>query len=143
MTGRTIGESWRVRAKILSRCLDGTKHIRPATIVRMTTDIAASLRAARDHAGLTQRELAVAADIPQASVSRIERRKISPRADTIERWLYACSMRFSVEPVAGTGIDPTLLRERLVMTPLERCRLGAQEANAMLRLQRGRLSLAR
>ncbi len=45
---------------------------------------------AREDAGLTQRQLAADADVPQASVSRIERGLISPRAATVERWLAAC-----------------------------------------------------
>lgn len=78
---------------------------------------------ARERAGLSQRRLGITAAIPQASVSRIERGPISPRASTIERWLEACGMRLQLEPISGTGVDPTLLRTRLAMSPLERSRL--------------------
>ena len=101
------------------------------------------LAVARKRAGLSQRQLAEAADIPQASVSRIERGLISPRASTIERWLAACGMTLEVQPLSGSGIDLTAIRERLAMTPTERNRLGVQEANALLRLQQGRLRRAR
>lgn len=108
----------------------------------MTT--AEMLRAARDRAGLTQRELAVAADVPQASVSRIERGLISPRGTTIERWLAACGMTLESRSIQPSGIDLTLIRRRLALSPLERSRLGAREANAMLRLLgRSRLRHAR
>ncbi len=93
------------------------------------------LTRARKQAGLSQRALAAKADIPQASVSRIERDLISPRASTIERWLAACGMTLEIKATPGTGIDLTVIRERLAMTPLERGRLGAQEAMAMLALE--------
>ena len=94
---------------------------------------------ARQHADLSQRALADKARIPQASVSRIERGLISPRATTIERWMAACGMALELKLVADAGIDVTIIRERLAMTPLERSQLGVQEANAMLRLERGQL----
>jgi transcriptional regulator with XRE-family HTH domain len=100
---------------------------------------AALLTTARRQAGLSQRQLAAAADIPQASVSRIERGLISPRASTTERWLAACDMTLEIRPASDTGIDVTMIRARLAMTPIERSRLGVQEANAMLRLERGQL----
>ena len=100
------------------------------------------LTAARRRAGLSQRALSAAAGIPQASVSRIERGLISPRSSTLERWLAACDMTLEARPVPGFGIDRTAIRDRLTMTPLERSRLGVQEAQAMLTLQRGRLRRA-
>lgn len=106
------------------------------------SEVTELLTVARQRAGLSQRRLGIAAAIPQASVSRIERGLISPRASTIERWLEACGMRLQLEPISGTGVDRTLLRARLAMSPLERSRLGAREANAMLRLQQGRLRSA-
>lgn len=100
------------------------------------------LARAREQAGLSQRELAAKAELPQASVSRIERGLISPRASTIERWLAACGMTLEIKPAAGFGVDLTLIRERLSMTPLERSRLGVQEAKAMMRLERARFRRA-
>lgn len=100
------------------------------------------LTLARGQAGLSQRALAAKADIPQASVSRIERDLISPRASTIDRWLAACGIVLEIRATPGTGIDLTVIRERLAMTPLERGRLGVQEANAMPRLGQGKLRRA-
>lgn len=68
------------------------------------------LARARERAGLTQRALAAAADIPQASVSRIERGLISPRATTVERWLEACDMTLLIEPIQMVTRDS--VRER-------------------------------
>ena len=98
---------------------------------------------ARRHAGLSQRALAAKADIPQASVSRIERDLISPRASTVERWLAACGMALETRPAPGAGIDVSIIRQRLAMTPLERSRLGVQEAVAMQTLRQGHLRRAR
>lgn len=117
---------------------DSTKHIAAATLPRVTA-VASLLADARARAGLSQRGLASRSGIPQASVSRIERRHILPRADTVERWLSACGMSLETRPIPGGGVDRTLIRARLAMTPLERSRLGVQEARAMLALQRGRL----
>ncbi len=64
---------------------------------------------------------------------------MSPRATTLERWLAACGMTLEMRPIPGFGIDRTAIRERLLMTPLERSQLGVQEAHAMIALQRGRL----
>ena len=66
---------------------------------------------ARHDAGLTQRALATAADIAQASVSRIERDLISPRASTIERWLDACGMTLRIEPVRAVSETPDVREE--------------------------------
>lgn len=97
------------------------------------------LIAARRQAGLSQRALGAAAGIPQASVARIERGMISPRTDTLERLLLACGMVLSARPPGGSGVDRSLIRERLAMTPAERSRLGVQEARAMAMLGRRQL----
>jgi hypothetical protein len=52
-------------------------------------------------------------------------------------------MSLEIKPVAGAGIDLTAIGVRLAMTPLQRSRLGVQEAMAMRALQRGRLNRAR
>jgi transcriptional regulator with XRE-family HTH domain len=96
------------------------------------------LAAARVRAGLSQRDLASRSGVPQASISRIEQGRMSPRATTVERWLAACGMVLEIRPLEGS-IDQTLIRERLAMSPLERHRLAVAEARALLSLKRGRL----
>lgn len=72
------------------------------------------LTRARKQAGLSQRALAARADIPQASVSRIERDLISPRASTIERWLAACGMALEIIPaLSATQVRRVLEEVRL------------------------------
>ena len=69
--------------------------------------------------------------MPQATVGRIEAGSVSPRADTLIRLLGAAGHELSVERRIGDGIDRTLIRDRLRMTPEERIRLAAEEARAM------------
>lgn len=89
------------------------------------------VRAARRRSGLTQRGLAEAAGVPQATVGRIEAGSVSPRAETLIRLLGAVGHELSIERRIGEGIDRTLIRDRLQMTPEERIRLAAEEARAM------------
>jgi transcriptional regulator with XRE-family HTH domain len=89
------------------------------------------VRQARRSAGITQRELARAAGVPQATVGRIEAGIVSPRVDTLQRLLAAAGYELSIEPRLGKGVDRTLIRDRLRMTPAERIRLAVREARAM------------
>lgn len=70
------------------------------------------LARARERAGLSQRALAARAGIPQASVSRIERGGMSPRATTVERWLAACGMTLEIRSTTVEGVDRTLVSGR-------------------------------
>jgi len=85
------------------------------------------VREARRRAGMSQRELAKAAGVPQPSVARIERRTVVPRADTLDRLLGASGYELVVEPRLGIGVDRSLIRDRLRMTPAERVRLAVEE----------------
>ncbi len=75
-------------------------------------------------AGLGQRELARLIGIPQATLSRIERRLTSPRFETLDRLLRACGLELELVPRPGRGVDRTLIRERLRLTPGERAPRG-------------------
>lgn len=96
------------------------------------------LRAARRRARMTQRELATAAGVPQATVGRIEAGTVSPRAETLGRLLRATGHELFVDRRLGEGVDRTLIRDRLRLTPEERIRLAVEEARAMptLRIRR-------
>ena len=89
------------------------------------------LRAARRRARMSQRELALAASVPQATVGRIEAGLVSPRAATLSKLLSATGHELAVERRLGEGVDRSLIRERLRLTPEERILLAAAEANAM------------
>lgn len=96
------------------------------------------LREARRHARLTQRELAARSGVTQASIARMERGLVVPRFDTLERLLDACGVE--IRTVARPdGIDRTLIRARLAMTPWERHLAGVAAANALIALRRAPL----
>jgi transcriptional regulator with XRE-family HTH domain len=77
--------------------------------------IGRQLRWARRRAGLTQHELARAADMPQSNIARIERGTVSPRTDTLVRLLDATGHRLAVEPT-DTDIDRAPIRRRLAIS---------------------------
>jgi transcriptional regulator with XRE-family HTH domain len=77
---------------------------------------------ARLAAGLSQRELSRRTGVPQAAISRIEHGLVSPRVQTLDRLLRACGKDASLIARPGTGVDRTLIRERLRLTPSERIR---------------------
>lgn len=84
---------------------------------------------------MSQRALAAAAGVPQPTVARIESGVVSPRTDTLGRLLRACGHEVHVEPALGDGVDRTLIRDRLRLTPAERIRLAAEEARALATLR--------
>ncbi|HKX74137.1 MAG TPA: helix-turn-helix transcriptional regulator [Acidimicrobiia bacterium] len=88
-----------------------------------------TLRYCRLRAGLTQRQLAVRARVPQPAIARIESGRVVPRADTFSRLLAACGFRLDLQPAGG--VDPTAIRELLRLTPSERLALAAKEANSL------------
>jgi transcriptional regulator with XRE-family HTH domain len=89
------------------------------------------LRSARRRAGLTQRQLAAASGVPQATVGRIEAGLVSPRVDTLLSLLRTTGHELSVERRIGEGVDRTLIRDRLRLTPEQRIRLAVEEARNM------------
>lgn len=94
------------------------------------------LRHARQVAGLTQRALSGRAGVTQASISRIEDGKTSPRLDTLDRLLEACGFSLELAPRLGQGVDRTAIRELLRLSPAERARLAVEEARNLERIGR-------
>jgi transcriptional regulator with XRE-family HTH domain len=88
------------------------------------------LKAARRSAGLSQRELARRARIPQPVISRIERGVVSPTVVTLERLLRHCGRELETTALVGE-VDRTLIRERLRLTPGQRARRDVLEWNGM------------
>lgn len=83
-------------------------------------DAARITREARGRAGLTQRELARAAGMPQPAVARIETGDIVPRVDTLARLLSACGVALAVESRARESVDRAEIRALLRLTPRQR-----------------------
>ena len=88
------------------------------------------LRRARVAAGLSQRDLAERAGVPQSTVARIERGHIDPRWTTVEKLFAACDREVVVVVRPGRGVDRTLFREMLKLSPEERIQAAAAEAKA-------------
>lgn len=92
------------------------------------------VRAARKTRGLSQREAAARAGVPQSTIARIELGAIEPRADTVERVLTALGHDLTMDARAGEGIDRTLIQHFLQMSPQERIAYGAAAGMAVQRL---------
>lgn len=62
-----------------------------------------------------------------------------PRVDTLEHLLRACGHNLVVTRRAGSGVDRSVMRELLRLTPLQRLELAVSEANNLDRLLDGAL----
>ena len=89
---------------------------------------ATTLRSARRAAGLSQRELARRARVAQPAVARIEAGGVVPRVDTLEHLLRACGHTLEVTRRAGGGVDRSVIRQLLKLTPRQRLDLAVTEA---------------
>jgi transcriptional regulator with XRE-family HTH domain len=83
---------------------------------------------------MTQRQLAIAAGVPQSTVGRIETNRLNPTVDNFRHLLRATGQDLDLVPLAGADEDRTLIRDRLRMTPASRARLAVQEARFAARL---------
>jgi len=83
---------------------------------------------ARRRAGISQRELAERSGVPQPAVARIETGRSVPRADTLDRLLRACGARLELAPLSGEGVDRTVIRRLIALSPRARVRLAVEEA---------------
>jgi len=86
-------------------------------------DVASLLRSARERAGLTQVELARRLGVSQAAVAKLERPGANPTVDTLDRALWATGHRLTLdaEP-CRPGVDESLIRRQLELSPAERIR---------------------
>jgi transcriptional regulator with XRE-family HTH domain len=89
------------------------------------------LKRARRTAGLSQRALAQAAEVPQSTVGRIEAGLINPRVATLGKLLDACGYELEALPRLGEGVDRTLIQELLALTPRERLEYAAKASKNM------------
>jgi predicted transcriptional regulator len=67
--------------------------------------------------------------VPQSVIARIERGGVIPRVDSLDRLLAGCGEGLESRPRLGQGLDRTVIRELLALTPGQRARLAAQEAS--------------
>lgn len=83
------------------------------------------VKGARRRHGISQRTLALRAGTDQAAISRIERGRVSPSVETVERLLAAMGedLKLSAEPMERE-YDPLHLRAALARAPAERLELA-------------------
>jgi transcriptional regulator with XRE-family HTH domain len=98
---------------------------------------ARALRVARTRAGLSQTELARLAGVSPVVVNRVERGRITPRVDTLQRLLAAAGVTLTIEPRRGIEIDRGPIRELLQLPP--RWRLDPSQIEALDELCRRRV----
>jgi transcriptional regulator with XRE-family HTH domain len=96
------------------------------------SDPAGLLRDSRRRAGLTQRQLALRLGVTQAAVAKLERPGANPTFETLAGALWATGHRLELEaPARAGGIDESLVRRQLELSPGERLRgLEAMYATA-------------
>ena len=97
-------------------------------------DAATTLRRVRAQAGLSQRALAERAGVAQPAIARIESGRVDPGVETLSHLLESCGFELGAAPRRGEGIDRTVIRQLLRLTPLQRLELAVTEASNMARL---------
>jgi transcriptional regulator with XRE-family HTH domain len=81
------------------------------------------LRDARRRAGLTQIDLARRLGVSQAAVAKLESPRANPTVDTLQKALWATGHRLALEaPARSPGVDESLIRQQLELSPAERIR---------------------
>jgi transcriptional regulator with XRE-family HTH domain len=100
----------------------------------MRLSASSALRGARKDKGWSQRELAAHASVAQPAIARIESGAVVPGMDTLEHLLEACGYSLECVRRPGAGIDRSVLRELLEMTPKERLQVAVEEAHHLERL---------
>jgi predicted transcriptional regulator len=79
------------------------------------------LKDARRRSGLTQADLAQRLGISQAAVAKLERPGANPTVDTLDRALWATGHCLMLDaPTRSAGVDESLIRRQLQLTPAQR-----------------------
>jgi transcriptional regulator with XRE-family HTH domain len=91
------------------------------------------LREARRRHGVSQKRLAIRARTTQSAISRIERDGVSPSVETLRELLYLLGEDLELGAIQRDfGIDRSLIRERLMLTPSERLDYGIAFAGQVI-----------
>lgn len=81
------------------------------------------LRQTRKDAHLSQSELAGRLGVSQAAIAKLERRGSNPTVDTLDQVLWATGHRLTLSaPARKPGVDESLIRQQLELSPAERLR---------------------
>jgi transcriptional regulator with XRE-family HTH domain len=90
------------------------------------------LKNARREAGLTQAELARQLGVSQAAVAKLERPGANPTVETLDDALWETGHRLTLTaPVRRPGVDESLIRQQLAISPAERIRQLDRQATEM------------
>jgi transcriptional regulator with XRE-family HTH domain len=96
------------------------------------------LRDARQRHGVSQQSLATRASTTQSAISRIERDRISPSIETLRELLHLLGEDLVLAAESrDAGIDRTLNRANLALTPAQRVRRGMEFADFVRRNRGG------
>jgi transcriptional regulator with XRE-family HTH domain len=88
------------------------------------------LREARIRHGVSQERLAIRAGTTQSAISRIEQERVSPTVKTLTELLHLLGEDLVLEArQQDTGIDLTLNRRNLELTPEQRVAKGLEFAD--------------
>jgi len=86
-------------------------------------EVSRLIRDARAQAGMTQAELAQRLGVSQPAVAKLERPGANPTVETLDRVLRAAGHRLMLDaPAREPGVDESLIRRQLELTPAERIR---------------------
>lgn len=92
------------------------------------------LREARIRHGVSQERLAIRAGTTQSAISRIEKDRVSPTVQTLTGLLHLLGEELVLEArKRDTGIDLTLNRANLALTPEQRVEKGLEFADFVRR----------
>jgi transcriptional regulator with XRE-family HTH domain len=91
------------------------------------------LREARRRHGVSQQRLAIRASTTQSAISRIESGRVSPTVATLRELLHLLGEDLVLAgEQADSGIDRSLIRERLRLTPSDRLDYGLAMAGQII-----------
>jgi predicted transcriptional regulator len=97
--------------------------------------VAEAVRTARRQAGLSQRELARRAGVPQSTVGRLESGTFRARADTVDKLLAAMQCEVVAQHRPGRGVDRTIIRRMLALSPRDRILYAVSSGKAIAALR--------
>lgn len=87
------------------------------------SEAAALIRRARTEASLSQAALAQRLGMSQAAIAKLERPGSNPTVATLDDVLWATGRRLELgAPVRPPGVDESLIRQQLELSPTERLR---------------------
>jgi|SRR5215831_5121089 len=91
--------------------------------MEIVSEAAALIRKARNEASLSQAELGKRLGMSQAAIAKLERPGSNPTVDTLDGVLWAAGRRLELAaPARRPGVDESLIRQQLELTPAQRLR---------------------